>query len=116
MGCSSSQIDALTNDNNSRSEVEGGGGDDATQFVAIERDGTSMSTFTRQVPGREISFMSPGDMQIVAATVNLTLEEAEVLYLRFKLLEPDRSSNMVFVSKFGEKIGTGFRHNTILYK
>lgn len=70
MGCSSSQIDALTNDNNSRSEVEGGGGDDATQFVAIERDGTSMSTFTRQVPGREISFMSPGDMQIVAATVN----------------------------------------------
>lgn len=39
-----------------------------------------------------------------------------MLYLRFKLLEPDRSSNMVFVSKFGEKIGTGFRHNTILYK
>lgn len=39
-----------------------------------------------------------------------------MLYLRFKLLEPDRSSSMVFVSKFGEKIGTGFRHNTILYK
>jgi hypothetical protein len=39
-----------------------------------------------------------------------------VLYLRFKLLEPDRTANMVMVTKFGEKIGTGFRHNAILHR
>jgi len=109
MGCGTSQVEVVVNEEVSRK----GQGDNDPHF---QRDSTSLSTAGLIPSGREISFMSPGDMQNLAAVVNLTLEEAEVLYLRFKLLEPDRSSNMIFVSKFSEKIGTGFRHNTILYK
>ena len=53
MGCGTSQVEVVTNG----------------EGPVFERDGTNMST-AGLVPGRETSFMSPGDMQNLATQVN----------------------------------------------
>lgn len=53
MGCGTSQVEIVANG----------------EGPVFERDGTNMST-AGLVPGRETSFMSPGDMQNLATQVN----------------------------------------------
>lgn len=57
--------------------------------------------------------MTTNDLQSAAAAVNMKLDEVNVLYLRFKMLEPS-PSGLVPIPAFDQKNGTGFRHNRIL--
>ena len=63
MGCGTSQVEVVVNEEVSRK----GQGDNDPHF---QRDSTSLSTAGLIPSGREISFMSPGDMQNLAAVVN----------------------------------------------
>lgn len=96
MGCGGSK---------SKADANGGGG-----------SGGLSAGQDSNLGARETSFMSPATLSAVAKEANVTLEEAEVLYLRFKLLEPDHTTNEVLVTHFGHKIGTGYRHNSILLR
>ena len=87
MGCGGSK---------SKADANGGGG-----------SGGLSAGQDSNLGARETSFMSPATLSAVAKEANVTLEEAEVLYLRFKLLEPDHTTNEVLVTHFGHKIGTG---------
>ena len=54
---------------------------------------------------RETTLMTTNDLQGLSTDVNMKLEEVNVLYLRFKMLEPS-PSGLVSVTSFSQKNGT----------
>eukprot|EP00035_Acanthoeca_spectabilis_P010102 m.178414 g.178414 ORF g.178414 m.178414 type:complete len:243 (+) comp14925_c0_seq9:710-1438(+) len=66
-------------------------------------------------PLRETTIITTSDLLNHAAEHNLSLEEVNILWLRFKLLGPT-SSGLITARAFDTNIGTGFRHNAVLSK